>query len=315
LSSRAAPLPLHGGPEGPPCRVTARRAARRSADAAGRGQLPWSSGGLRGLRSGASKSRRRWSPRHPSDGALAPPSVAGRWVLSCALRGLRPSPVRGPRGHHRGVASERRTARLQHSLTFPASRPASLPTAPSRPPHCCGVRLLRSVRTVAGPLAVWTDRSRSSDRAPRPCLSWGSRPVFAPPPTHPSRVHSRAGRLSTSETGGSEEPWADGTTRPASRSALVVSHHLDGFLRAKDRGLVASRYRSWGSPRFTETCSHDPTPTARVGGPPEAARRTGARQASFPATLRPFEEFPSFAAVRCHHRLLCLRAVRRSTGR
>jgi hypothetical protein len=37
----------------------------------------------------------------------------------------------------------------------------------------------------------------------------------------------------------------------ASRSALVVSHHLGGFLRAAGPGLVASRYRTWGSLRFT----------------------------------------------------------------
>jgi hypothetical protein len=35
----------------------------------------------------------------------------------------------------------------------------------------------------------------------------------------------------------------------------VVSHHLDGFLRAEVCGLVASRCRSWGSPRFAETRS------------------------------------------------------------
>jgi hypothetical protein len=35
-----------------------------------------------------------------------------------------------------------------------------------------------------------------------------------------------------------------------SRSVLVVSHHLDGFLRCCGCGLVASRCRSWGSSRF-----------------------------------------------------------------
>jgi len=35
-----------------------------------------------------------------------------------------------------------------------------------------------------------------------------------------------------------------------SRSALVVLHHLGGFLRSASCGLVASRCRSWGSPRF-----------------------------------------------------------------
>lgn len=34
------------------------------------------------------------------------------------------------------------------------------------------------------------------------------------------------------------------------RSALVVSHHLDGLLHLTVSGLVASRYRPWGSPRF-----------------------------------------------------------------
>jgi len=40
--------------------------------------------------------------------------------------------------------------------------------------------------------------------------------LFAPPPTCPVRVHSRARTLSGPEPGGSEEPRADGTTRPAS---------------------------------------------------------------------------------------------------
>jgi hypothetical protein len=35
-----------------------------------------------------------------------------------------------------------------------------------------------------------------------------------------------------------------------SRSAFVVSHHLDGFLRRASCGFVAPRSRSWGSPRF-----------------------------------------------------------------
>jgi len=43
---------------------------------------------------------------------------------------------------------------------------------------------------------------------------------------------------------GSGQPW------PKSRSVLVVSHHLDGFLRETTCGLVASRCRSWGSSRF-----------------------------------------------------------------
>jgi len=37
---------------------------------------------------------------------------------------------------------------------------------------------------------------------------------------------------------------------PKSCSVLVVSHHLNGFLRATARGLVASLCRPWGSSRF-----------------------------------------------------------------
>ncbi len=46
-------------------------------------------------------------------------------------------------------------------------------------------------------------------------------------------------------------PSDRGCHTTASRSALVVSHHLGGFLRAAGPGLVASRYRTWGSLRFT----------------------------------------------------------------
>jgi hypothetical protein len=46
-------------------------------------------------------------------------------------------------------------------------------------------------------------------------------------------------------------PSGRGCHTTASRSALVVSHHLGGFLRAAGPGLVASRYRTWGSLRFT----------------------------------------------------------------
>jgi len=42
-----------------------------------------------------------------------------------------------------------------------------------------------------------------------------------------------------------------------SRSALVVSHHLDGFLRPDGADIVAVRCRSWGSPCFLD---HSPVP-------------------------------------------------------
>jgi hypothetical protein len=124
-------------------------------------------------------------------------------------------------------------------------------------------------------------------------------------------LHRHIQRASTPGTGPSRDPTpvapkSRGPTAPPvqPRSVLVVSHDLDGFLRAKDRGLVASRYRSWGSPRFAETRSHGPWSNHRSG-----RSRAGVSRASLPATPSlPFEEFPPSAAVPCHHGL-CLRAV------
>ena len=80
-------------------------------------------------------------------------------------------------------------------------------------------------------------------------------------------------------------------------SVLAVSHRLDGFLRPDlraeafgswSRGLVASRCRSWGSPRFYCARPAPPFPVCR--------------SAAFPATrFVPLEEFPSPAAAPCHH--------------
>jgi hypothetical protein len=65
---------------------------------------------------------------------------------------------------------------------------------------------------------------------------------------HPSPLHRHHASESapTDIAGGFV---AEGATL-AARSVLVVSHHLDGFLLRSARGLVASRCRSWGSPRF-----------------------------------------------------------------
>jgi hypothetical protein len=81
-----------------------------------------------------------------------------------------------------------------------------------------------------------------------------------------------------------------------SRSVLVVSHHLDGFLRSETRGLVASRCRSWGSPRF-----------ARSGR--QACRSRPGRLVALPATrFTPPEGFPSPTAAP-RHRGRCPLAV------
>jgi len=62
-----------------------------------------------------------------------------------------------------------------------------------------------------------------------------------PSSSAPDRVHSR-----------SALPPSFGPTVPParSRSVLVVSHHLDGLLHCLIPGLVASRSRPWGPPRF-----------------------------------------------------------------
>jgi len=77
-----------------------------------------------------------------------------------------------------------------------------------------------------------------------------------------------------------------------SRSVLVVSHHLDGFLRSASCGLVASRYRSWGSPRFRA-----PRPVEDRDG---AALSRGA--GPYPSKKSPPTAVP-------RHRVRCLLAV------
>jgi hypothetical protein len=64
-----------------------------------------------------------------------------------------------------------------------------------------------------------------------------------------------------------------------SRSALVVSLHLDGFRRTNGRGLVASHCRPWGSLRFASThprCSPIARRAVRVNQDPP-------RSANFPS--------------------------------
>jgi len=71
------------------------------------------------------------------------------------------------------------------------------------------------------------------------------------------------------------------------RSALVVSHHLDGLLRAEALGLLHPR-TGRGSLRFATSAPH-------VAG---RSRRPAVAISSFRATrFTPFEEFPSPAAV------------------
>src|SRR5688572_19961553 len=69
-------------------------------------------------------------------------------------------------------------------------------------------------------------------------------------------AHSQPSRHEFATTG--NEPSGHGCQATASCSVHVVSHHLDGFLRTAGSGLVASRYRTWGSLRFTSTKRRKP---------------------------------------------------------
>jgi hypothetical protein len=75
-----------------------------------------------------------------------------------------------------------------------------------------------------------------------------------------------------------------GAAKRRTRSALVVSHHLDGLLRTQARGFVAPRCRS-GVRRVSGL--PEPVPSEDGSGPP----------GTLPATrLVPLEEFPSSTA-------------------
>jgi hypothetical protein len=75
-----------------------------------------------------------------------------------------------------------------------------------------------------------------------------------------------------------------------SRSALVVSHHLDGFLREQAVSLL----HLTTSQRFT--AFHPPRPPRPV---PE--HRPGRAMVTPRSATTPLEEYPSSAAVPCHH--------------
>jgi len=135
------------------------------------------------------------------------------------------------------------------------------PTPSSTLTRCrAGPRGCRSPSAVRSPKG-------SSVRTSSPSLLSGAVPIALAdfggllswvPSTHPSHVTGRcACRPSTDML--VERPLprrrpvvasAPRVPPPKSRSALVVSHHLDGFLRSTSRGPVASRSRSWGPPRF-----------------------------------------------------------------
>jgi hypothetical protein len=105
-----------------------------------------------------------------------------------------------------------------------------------------------------------------------------------------------------------------------SRSDLTVSHGLAGLLRRSPRsrgtlrccqrrihGLVASRYRSWGSLRFASSSGWLRHPTPAILRWSVCSRSRERRVLA--ALFVPFGGFPPSAAVSCHHDR-CLPGVR-----
>jgi hypothetical protein len=183
----------------------------------------------RALSSGSRGLRGRWENRYyPS----LDPSRASRrrsLALPCSLLRL---------GRHRpGVRGLREIRAARIRRCGPA---ASMAFAPVQ--SCCF--------RPGSPLGFDIGLPRCSRNRAASFLSWdsygGGERIAAS--RHPSPLHRHHASESapTAIAGGFV---AEGATL-AARSVLVVSHHLDGFLLRSARGLVASRCRSWGSPRF-----------------------------------------------------------------
>jgi hypothetical protein len=160
--------------------------------------------------------------------------------------GFFPAPSAAFDRHRSGALEDVAGGSLRGASTL--HRPPDRCHSPSKRPH--------NRRAPRGAI----DRNRSSDRRDRDPASPGVRDFRPSTDVSNARPLPEPSPCEDPASGGSEEPRADGTTRPASRSDLVVSHHLAGFLRAKDRGLVASRCRSWGSPRFLQPAPTVPRP-------------------------------------------------------
>jgi hypothetical protein len=141
--------------------------------------------------------------------------------------------------------------RSRGSLAF-ATALLDLPRTPSRTRRRGG---LRGPSERSRPRTFVRDRCAlltlmpSFPALPGPCrpvlrpgfLSWGC-PKIAPSSSSSRGVHSRS-RLSPAPSGKRVPP-------PLPRSVPVVSHHLDGFLLPRLCRSIATRCRSWGSPRF-----------------------------------------------------------------
>lgn len=143
-------------------------------------------------------------------------------------------------------------------------------------------RCPRAVRKLSG-------RCRPRDTLPLVGFtSW-----CAPPPMSSDRVHS-GWRCRHRRSAGCHQP---------TRSALVVSHHLDGFLRVRTPGLVASRYRK-GFAAFLAPVHR----SSRPEGPWSGALGASPSAPSHPSKKSPLQQ-PHHIAVAVAPSPLDLRAL------
>jgi hypothetical protein len=186
-----------------------------------------------------------WSSPEAGLGTL--PKIALRCLLHAALRS-------GSFGLPRilpGLTTD--SACAGRGRTFEVFRTASQINR-----HCCQ----RIIDPLFGSPTEHLPAARTGSRRP-PLLGSDRSPGFPRTPgpiAPPSALHLLAKDRCASTPGTEPRPITFGLRMPIrkSRSDLVVSHHLAGFLRARAGRLVASCSRPWGSPRFTRTSRSQP---------------------------------------------------------
>jgi hypothetical protein len=196
---------------------------------------------------------------------------------------------------------------------FPCSR--WRPRAPSRFRSVPPPSLVASA-ACSRPVDVATDRppepsaSSASPSSPRPSPlprdpAQARFPVALtirrPRRVSSSRFPSAGSPLDPSTPGPAPKRWTFGPLVPprGSRSARVVSHHLDGFLRTDGASTVAARSRPWGSPCFSDTLPCTVLLSREPPGQRDRARSHGAltpRRCSPPAVPPPLTAPPEGAA-------------------
>jgi hypothetical protein len=188
-------------------------------------------------------------------------------------------------------------SRLPHPTTFRAESSRRLRLTPegiwshpcgwsvSREKKSCGsVGLPRSLHELV-PSPARSSRcthqlreiARTSHRPPWPSVRLQRASCArASPPGVAASLGVRLNRPSTVPVGHVHSTAPEGAARRteaigSSRSALVVSHHLGGLLRARPCRFVAPRYRSWGSRPF----GHRTHPTTNRVARPDPPGRAG----------------------------------------